>query len=90
MKALYKGAAGPGLTMTDRPEPTTGDRDVKVRVSRTGICGTDLHIESWDSWAAGAINVPLIPGHEFCGRVVQIGGDVHTVAVGDLNVLALA
>jgi len=53
MKALYKGVAGPGLTLTERPEPTPGPGDVKIRVSRTGICGTDLHIESWDSWAAG-------------------------------------
>jgi threonine 3-dehydrogenase len=84
MKALYKSAAGPGLVMTDRPEPTTGERDVKVRVARTGICGTDLHIESWDSWAAGAINAPLIPGHEFSGHVVEVGGDVRTVAIGDM------
>jgi D-arabinose 1-dehydrogenase-like Zn-dependent alcohol dehydrogenase len=57
---------------------------VKIRVARTGICGTDLHIESWDSWAAGAINAPLIPGHEFVGHVVEVGGDVSTVTIGDL------
>jgi len=84
MKALYKGAAGPGLTLAERPEPTPGLRDVKIRVARTGICGTDLHIESWDSWAAGAINAPLVPGHEFVGHVVEVGGEVETVHVGDL------
>jgi threonine 3-dehydrogenase len=81
MKALYKGAAGPGLTLTERPEPTTGPSDVKIRVERTG---TDLHIESWDSWAAGAINPPLIPGHEFVGNVVEVGTNVTTVFLGDL------
>jgi len=84
MKALYKSANGPGLILTERPEPTPGRDGVKIRVARTGICGTDLHIESWDSWAEGAINAPLIPGHEFCGHVVELGADVSTVAVGDL------
>jgi len=84
MRALYKSAAGPGLTLTERPEPTPGPSDVKIRVERTGICGTDLHIDSWDSWAAGAINAPLIPGHEFSGHVVEVGSGVHTVAVGDM------
>jgi threonine 3-dehydrogenase len=84
MKALFKPASGPGLTLVDRPEPTPGHNDVKIRVARTGICGTDLHIESWDSWAAGAINAPLIPGHEFSGYVVEVGVDVTTVSIGDL------
>jgi threonine 3-dehydrogenase len=84
MKALYKGAAGSGLILVERPEPVPGRTDVKIRVARTGICGTDLHIESWDSWAAGAINAPLIPGHEFVGHVVQVGAEVSTVQVGDL------
>jgi len=84
VKALYKGVAGPGLILTDRPEPIPGPNDVKIRVARTGICGTDLHIESWDSWAAGAISAPLIPGHEFSGHVVEVGGGVSTVAVGDM------
>jgi threonine 3-dehydrogenase len=57
---------------------------VKIRVLRTGICGTDLHIESWDPWAAGAVDAPLIPGHEFCGEVVEVGAGVRDVAVGDL------
>ncbi|WP_263731808.1 L-threonine 3-dehydrogenase [Cellulomonas sp. SG140] len=84
MRALYKSAAAPGLILTERPEPTPGRTDVKIRVRRTGICGTDLHIEEWDSWAAGAIDAPLVPGHEFSGHVVEVGADVHTVKVGDL------
>ena len=83
MRALYKSAAGPGLVLTERPEPEPGHTDVKIRVARTGICGTDLHIESWDPWAAGAINAPLVPGHEFSGHVVEVGRDVGSVAVGD-------
>ena len=74
MRALYKSAAGPGLVLTERPEPDTGSRPTSRSGSlRTGICGTDLHIESWDDWAAGAINAPLVPGHEFSGEVVEVG-----------------
>ena len=84
MKALYKSDNRPGLILVDRPEPETGPNDVKIRVMRTGICGTDLHIEAWDSWAQGAVNAPLIPGHEFSGEVVEIGGNVSSVSVGAL------
>src|SRR5215468_5722345 len=84
MKALYKPAAAPGLELVERPEPVVGANDVKIRVLRTGICGTDLHIEAWDDWAAGAVRAPLIPGHEFAGEVVAIGDGVRDVRVGDL------
>jgi threonine 3-dehydrogenase len=57
---------------------------VKIRVLRTGICGTDLHILAWDDWAAGAVDAPLVAGHEFCGEVVAVGADVRDVAVGDV------
>lgn len=83
MKALYKPAPGAGLEYVERPEPETGPADVKIRVLRTGICGTDLHIEKWDDWAASTIAAPLIPGHEFYGEVVEVGPLVHDVAVGD-------
>ena len=83
MKALYKPAASPGFELADRPEPEAGPGEVKIRVLRTGICGTDLHIESWDRWAASAVNAPLIAGHEFCGEVVAIGPGVRDVQVGD-------
>jgi threonine 3-dehydrogenase len=84
VKALYKATAGPGLELVDRPEPDAGPGQVKIRVLRAGICGTDLHIEQWDSWAAGAVNAPLIAGHEFCGEVVAVGEGVRDVAIGDL------
>lgn len=82
MLALFKPHGAPGLELADRPEPQPGDHEVKIRVLRTGICGTDLHIESWDAWAASTINPPIIPGHEFYGEVVEIGRDVRDVAVG--------
>ncbi|WP_085368230.1 L-threonine 3-dehydrogenase [Leifsonia sp. NCR5] len=83
MKALFKSEAGPGLELVDVPEPVIGQEDVKIRVLRTGICGTDLHIQRWDDWAASAVVAPLIPGHEFFGEVVEVGPLVHDVAVGD-------
>jgi threonine 3-dehydrogenase len=83
VRALYKPAARPGLELVDRPEPEAGVGEVKIRVRRTGICGTDLHIEAWDEWAAGAVNAPLIVGHEFGGEVVSLGPGVHDVKVGD-------
>ncbi|MCR2802031.1 L-threonine 3-dehydrogenase [Microbacterium sp. zg-Y818] len=84
MKALYKSAPGAGFEFVDRPEPDPGTADVKIRVLRTGICGTDLHIEKWDDWAASTIKTPLVPGHEFYGEVVEVGQSVRDVAVGDL------
>ena len=84
MKALVKQHAEPGLWLMDVPEPETGPGDVLVRVLRTGICGTDLHIRSWDGWAQGAVTTPLVLGHEFVGEVAAVGADVHDIAVGDL------
>ncbi|WP_158853036.1 L-threonine 3-dehydrogenase [Saccharothrix deserti] len=84
MKALVKATAGPGLSLTDVPDPTPGPGDVVVRVLRTGICGTDLHIDSWDDWAAHNIHAPLVLGHEFVGEVVETGASVTGVKVGDL------
>ncbi|WP_018684278.1 L-threonine 3-dehydrogenase [Actinokineospora enzanensis] len=84
MKALVKPAPGPGLELLDVPDPAPGPGEVLVRVLRTGICGTDLHIDSWDDWAARTVHAPLVLGHEFVGRVVEVGAAVTTVAVGDL------
>jgi threonine 3-dehydrogenase len=84
MRALYKAAARPGLELVDRPEPQAGFGEVQIRVLRTGICGTDLHIEAWDPWAASAVDAPLVPGHEFCGEVAAVGDGVRDVAIGDL------
>ncbi len=83
MKALFKSAAAPGFEFTERPEPEAGPGEVKIRVLRAGICGTDLHIESWDAWAATAVTAPLIAGHEFCGEVVALGPGVRDVRIGD-------
>src|SRR5665811_1653690 len=82
MRALAKHTAGPGLELMERPEPTVGPDDVKIRVQRAGLCGTDLHLESWDDWAASVVKPPLVIGHEFFGEVVEIGEDVTSVAVG--------
>lgn len=84
MKALVKSEAAPGLTLTEIPQPAPGPREVLIQIDRTGICGTDLHIYNWDSWAQKTIPVPLVIGHEFVGRIVEIGGNVDFLKVGDL------
>jgi len=84
VKALVKGVQGPGLELTEVPDPSPGPGDVLVRVLRTGICGTDLHIDTWDEWAANTIKAPLVVGHEFAGEVVEVGAAVTKVRVGDL------
>ncbi|MEU8524013.1 MULTISPECIES: L-threonine 3-dehydrogenase [Streptomyces] len=83
MKALVKLKAEPGLWLTDVPEPEAGPGDVLIKVLRTGICGTDLHIRSWDGWAQKTIATPLTLGHEFVGEVVEVGKDVVDINVGD-------
>lgn len=83
MKALFKPGPQAGFELVERPEPETGEFDVKIKVMTTGICGTDLHILAWDAWAASTINAPLIAGHEFYGEVVEVGGEVKDVKVGD-------
>ncbi|GAB2547660.1 L-threonine 3-dehydrogenase [Brachybacterium huguangmaarense] len=84
MRALRKTAPGPGLELVDIPEPTCGPDDVKIRVMRAGICGTDLHILAWDDAAQAMCDtVPFTPGHEFYGEVVEVGSDVDEVRVGD-------
>ena len=84
MLALVKTAPGPGLELREVPEPAVGINDVLVRVHRTGICGTDLHIASWDAWAAKTIVPPLVVGHEFVGEIVDVGSNVGDFAPGDL------
>jgi threonine 3-dehydrogenase len=84
VKALVKATAAPGLELAEVPDPKPGPGDVLLRVLRTGICGTDLHIESWDEWAANTIQAPLVVGHEFVGEVVEVGAAVTRVRVGDL------
>jgi threonine 3-dehydrogenase len=84
MRALVKTAPGPGLELRDVPEPPMGINDVRIGVRRTGICGTDLHIESWDPWAARTISTPLVVGHEFMGEVLEIGSNVTDLQPGDV------
>jgi threonine 3-dehydrogenase len=84
MKALVKSEAGPGLWLKDVPQPEIGINDLLIRVLRTGICGTDLHIYDWDAWAQRTIPVPLVIGHEFVGEIVEVGSNVNDFHAGDL------
>jgi threonine 3-dehydrogenase len=84
MKALTKSKAEPGLWLEDVPEPAMGVNDVLIRVWRTGICGTDLHIYRWDNWAQETIPVPMVVGHEFVGEVVAVGANVTDFFPGEV------
>jgi threonine 3-dehydrogenase len=84
MKALVKSSAEPGLWLADVPEPEPGINDVLIRIDRTGICGTDLHIYKWDAWAQKTIPVPMVVGHEFVGEIVEIGSNVADFRPGDI------
>src|SRR5260370_20583984 len=84
MKALVKSEVAPGLWLRDVPEPAIGINDLLIRVLRTGICGTDLHIYDWDAWAQRTVPVPLVIGHEFVGEVVAVGSNVNDIHPGDL------
>jgi threonine 3-dehydrogenase len=84
MRALVKARADPGLWLEDVPEPDHGLNDVLIRVHRTGICGTDLHIVDWDEWAQRMVPVPLVVGHEFVGEIVAVGSNVSDFRVGDV------
>lgn len=84
MKALVKSRAAVGLSLEEVPVPAIGINDVLIEVLRTGICGTDLHIYDWDSWAQKTIPVPMVVGHEFVGRIVEIGSNVHDFRLGDI------
>ncbi len=84
MKALVKSRGEPGLWMEDAPMPRVGPEDVLIRVDRTGICGTDLHIYKWNEWAKKTIPVPMTIGHEFVGEVVEVGARVTEVKPGQV------
>ena len=84
MKALAKTKSEPGLQLVDVPQPQIGINDVLIRVNRTGICGTDLHIYKWDAWAQKTIPVPMVVGHECVGEIVEIGANVNDFRVGDV------
>ena len=84
MKALVKREDAPGLWLEEVPRPVTGARDVLIKIDRTGICGTDLHIYKWDDWARKTVPLPLVVGHEFVGEIVEIGSDVKDFSVGEI------
>jgi threonine 3-dehydrogenase len=84
LKALVKSKPEKGLWVQDVPVPEPGINDVKIRVLKTGICGTDLHIYDWDAWAQQTIPVPLVIGHEFVGEVVKVGSNVNDFRVGEI------
>ncbi len=84
MKALVKAKSEPGLWLQDVPEPVCGINDVLIKVRKTGICGTDLHIYNWDAWARKTIPVPMVVGHEFVGEIVAVGANVNDFFPGEI------
>ncbi len=84
MKALVKRERAAGLWLEEVPTPEIGINDLLIRVLRTGICGTDLHIYEWDAWAQRTVPTPLIIGHEFVGEVVEVGGNVNDFHPGNV------
>jgi threonine 3-dehydrogenase len=83
MKALVKQRAAPGIWLEDIPEPKVGPNDVLIEIAKTAICGTDMHIYNWDAWAQKTIPVPMAVGHEYCGRIVELGSEVKGLQRGD-------
>ena len=83
MKALVKAEATPGIWMRDIEAPRVGHNDVLIRMKKTAICGTDIHIYNWDAWAQKTIPVPMQVGHEYCGEIVEVGSEVAGFAPGD-------
>ena len=84
MKALVKAEPREGLWMQRAPVPEIGPDDVLIRINKTGICGTDIHIWNWDEWAAKTVPVPMITGHEFAGSIVELGRNVDGLEIGQL------
>jgi threonine 3-dehydrogenase len=83
MKALVKAERAPGIWLQEIPDPKLGANDVRIRIRKTAICGTDMHIYSWDAWAQKTIPVPMAVGHEYSGEIVEIGSEVRGLAIGD-------
>jgi len=84
MKALVKRHAKEGLWLEDMPEPEVGNNDVLVKIKKTAICGTDIHIYNWDEWAQKTIPIPMITGHEYAGEIVELGSNVSDLNIGDI------
>ena len=83
MRALAKLERGPGLTLTKVKKPAVGHNDVMIRIKKTAICGTDIHIWKWDEWAQKTISVPMHVGHEYVGEIVEMGQEVRGFEIGD-------
>ena len=83
MKALAKLEAAPGLTLCDVDRPAVGPNDILIKIRKTAICGTDVHIWKWDDWARKTIPVPMHVGHEYVGTVVELGSEVQGFKIGD-------
>lgn len=84
MKALVKRKAETGLSLEDVPVPQIGINDVLIEVVKASICGTDVHIYNWNAWAQKTVRTPMVIGHEFVGRIVELGSNVHDFQIGDL------
>ncbi len=84
MRAIAKLSPGPGLSLTEVPVPTPGVNDVLIKVKKTSICGTDIHIYNWDAWAEKTIKTPMVIGHEFVGTIAAVGANVVGFQPGDL------
>ena len=84
MKALIKKEASVGVWLEDVPMPEIGINDVLIKIKRTAICGTDLHIYNWDKWAQASISTPMVIGHEFVGEIVEIGSNVNDFSIGQI------
>ena len=84
MRAIAKLSPGPGLSLTEIPVPTPGVNDVLIKVKKTSICGTDIHIYNWDAWAEKTIKTPMVIGHEFVGTIAAVGANVVGFQPGDL------
>ncbi|MBQ2732219.1 MAG: alcohol dehydrogenase catalytic domain-containing protein, partial [Opitutales bacterium] len=82
MKALVKKEAKPGLWLMDVPEPVCGPDDVLIRIKKTAICGTDVHIYKWDEWSQKTIPVPMVVGHEYVGHIEKVGENIRHLKVG--------
>src|SRR5690554_5774488 len=83
MRALAKLEPTEGLTLTEVPRPVVGHNDVLIRIRKTAICGTDIHIWKWDEWASKTIPIPMHVGHEYVGEIVELGSEVSGLSIGD-------
>ena len=84
MQALVKKYAEPGLWLDEVPMPKPGLNDVLIKIQKTSICGTDVHIYNWDEWAQRTIPVPMVVGHEFVGEIVEVGSNVADFHPGEI------